>query len=417
MLPPLSIDQVITRTVKEEWGRILASLVKSLRDIELAEDVLQEATVKAIDTWPATGLPESPAAWLLTTARRSAIDRIRRHSRFQALAPQLSYEWSLNTTTNTIELPADIPDKRLELMFACCHPALDQKTRVALTLHTLGGLSTDAIARGFLDKKTAMSQRLVRAKRKITAARIPYEIPDASVLPDRLDAVLTVIYLIFNDSYVATGDSGLVCHDLADEAIRLGRILMTLMPDDAEVQGLLALMLLHDSRRLARLSASGEMISLEDQNRRRWDRPKIQEGTALVKSALALGRVGPYQIQAAISALHAEATQWSETDWPQIVALYGLLRNMRPSPVVDINYAVAVSYASGPEIALEQLDTLVAATDISNYQPLHAARADILYRLNRMQESHQSFELAITLSNNEAEIQFLKRQQQRTGIS
>ncbi len=413
MLPPFPIDQVITRTVREEWGRLLSSLARSLGDIELAEDVLQDAAVKALAHWPKDGLPETPAAWLLTTARRTAIDRIRRQSRFRELTPQLSYEWSLNDTGDGIELLTDIPDKRLELIFACCHPALDEKTRVALTLHTLGGLPTESIAKSFLDKTPAMSQRLVRAKRKITAAGIPYEIPDASVLPERLDAVLSVIYLIYNHSYVTSGARGLVCEDLANEAIRLGRILLSLMPNEAEVRGLLALMLLHDSRRQARLSSEGYMVSLERQNRQRWNSAQIEEGQALVKSALTLGRVGPYQLQAAISALHSEATQWGDTDWAQIVALYALLRSMRPSPVVDVNHAVAVSYSHTAEDALALLDAIAAKSDLSQYQPYFAARADILFRMNRRDESYKNYELAIALSDNDAEVRFLKDQQTR----
>ena len=342
MLPPQTPAQAIERTAREEWGRILAALVKSFGDFQLAEDCLQDAVTRALEVWGDSGLPDAPDAWLMTTARRRAIDRIRRDTRFAARRAELSHLLDSAHLDQSEVAQEVIPDKRLEMIFTCCHPALDQKTQVALTLRTIGGLSTGDIAAAFLDKPATMAQRLVRAKQKIASAGIPYAIPQQADLPERIAAVLAVIYLIFNQGYLTLNAQS---QSLTDEAIRLGRIMFHLLPGEPEVMGLLALMLLHEARRHGRRNGQGELIALEDQNRKRWDRAKIVEGDALLHRALPQGAVGPYQLQAAISGIHAGSPTWDATDWAQIAVLYGLLFQIQPSPVVQVNHAVAVSYA------------------------------------------------------------------------
>ena len=408
MLPPLSLERAIDQTVREEWGRILASLVKTLGDIQLAEDCLQDAIVSAMEHWGRNGLPRSPAAWLITTARRKAIDRLRRDQNFASKEKEISYLMNLDNQATGDKEHEAIPDRRLEMIFTCCHPALEEKTRVALTLRTLGGLSTDEIAKAFLDKPDAMQQRLTRAKKKIAAARIPYEIPDEDVLPDRISSVLTVIYLIFNEGYSASSGDDLTRIDLSDEAIRLARIISRLMPDECEVAGLLALMLLHDSRRSARVGANGELVSLETQNRTRWDKAKIAEGGSILERVLPKNQVGPYQLQAAISAVHAQSPSWEKTDWPQISALYSLLYTLQPSAVVRINQAVAVSYAASLDTALSMLDEAAEAGGLDRYQPYFAARADILARAGDKQRAADCYREAIDLSTNARERAFLQ---------
>lgn len=408
MLPPLQIEQTIVSTIKEEWGRILASLVKSIGDLQLAEDVLQDAVEAALINWKKNGLPDSPAAWLIQTARRKAIDRFRRDSTFNKLQPQLSYWADINNEPDEAGIDEVIPDKRLELIFTCCHPSLEHKTKVALTLRTLGGLTTEEIARTFLDKPQAMAQRLVRAKKKITLAGIPYQVPEAEVLQERLSAVLAVIYFIFNEGYSASSGERVTRGDLCDEAIRLARITTNLLPDHAEVAGLLSLMLLHDSRRFARQDKAGDIVPLEKQNRSIWDKSKITEGTQLLKETLRRQQVGPYQLQAAISAIHAEAPDWQGTDWTQITALYELLHTMHPSPVVRINQAVSLSYTGDTTAALQMLDDIYSCSDIQQYQPYYAARADILLRTNKVPEAQPLLRKAIELSVNDAEKRFLK---------
>ena len=407
MLQPQSIDRTIDRIVREEWGRILASLTKSLGDIQLAEDVLQDAIVAAMDTWAARGIPKVPAAWLLTTARRKALDRIRRDRNFASKRAELAILTELEAVPGDTGGAEMIPDKRLEMIFTCCHPALEDKTSLALTLRTLGGLTTEEIAAAFLDSRAAMAQRLTRAKKKIALAGIPYAIPQAEDLPGRLSMVLGVIYLIFNEGYATRTGAHPVRADLTDEAIRLGRIMHQLMPCEAEVAGLLALMLLHDARRASRVAEAGAMIPLEDQNRARWDRALIAEGDDILRTALTKGRIGPYQLQAAISAVHAHAPSWDETDWPQIVALYDLLYQMQPSAVVQVNRAVAVSYARSVNEGLALLADADSG-EMRRYQPYHAARADFLARAGDAAAARAAFETAIALSDNRAEHEFLR---------
>ena len=409
MLPPFQLEQTITALVREDWGRILASLVANFDDWQLAEDVLQDSVEQAVIIWQRDGLPESPAAWLITTARRKAIDHYRRTARFAELQPELAYLSELEQTGEEFDIDNVIPDKRLELIFTCCHPALDQKTQVALTLRTLGGLNTDEIASAFLDKPQTMAQRLARAKKKIAVANIPFEIPDESRLRERLSAVLSVIYLIFNEGYAASTGKQITRGDLSDEAIRLARIVVQLLPAQTEVAGLLALMLLHDSRRFARQSKENAMISLEHQNRSTWDKGKIAEGVDLLKMTLAKQQIGAYQLQAAISALHAESASWKDTDWPQINALYELLYTTQPSAVIRINQAVAVSYADSVNSALTMLSEIAADKSVQTYQPFYAARADLHLRAGNKSAAKRDFKTAIELSDNKAQIAFLEQ--------
>ena len=398
MLPPRSLDRAIEQCVREEWGRILASLVKRLGDFQLAEDCLQDAVLVAMDKWAIQGLPKSPAGWLISVARRKAIDRMRRSTNFASKQAELTYFLELESAEE--EDTDGFGDERLEMIFTCCHPALEEKTRVALTLRTLGGFSTEEIAGAFLDKVDAMSARLTRAKAKIAAAGIPYRIPEVDERPERLGSVLTVIYLIFN--------KGIERGDLSGEAIRLARIVLGLMPEEPEVAGLLALMLVHDARRVARFDEAGAFVPLEAQNRTRWSKAKIEEGVSLLKATLARGRVGPYQLQAAIHAVHGQAATWGETDWLEIAALYEVLYRMHPSPVVRINQAVAVSYAVSVARGLAMLDEAGVGGALARYQPYWAARADFLGRLGETQLAKESYGRAIDLSQNQPEQEFLR---------
>jgi len=408
MLPTFEPAQAIELTIREEYGRILASLIKSVGDLQLAEDVLQDAIEAALKHWVEDGLPNSPAAWLIQTARRKAIDRFRRDATFAKLQPELTYLIELESAQHAVDDNEVIPDKRLELIFTCCHPSLDQKTQIALTLRTLGGLTTEEIAKAFLDKPSTMAQRLVRAKKKISLAKIPYEIPDSDIFPERLNAVLSVIYLIFNEGYSASSGSQLTRNELSDEAIRLARITAPLLPERAEVTGLLALMLLHDSRRTARQNKKSELITLQYQDRKLWDQSKILEGTTLVKQALQKQQIGPYQLQASISALHAEANSWDNTDWQQINALYELLHRMHPSAVVKINQSIAASYAVSIEAAIVMLEQVKSSDEvIKNYQPWYVAMADLLERSGKAKESLPYLKQSITLTDNQAEKKFL----------
>src|SRR5581483_4215544 len=356
------IQQVVSETYSREAGRILATLIGTVRDFELAEDALQDALLVALERWCVDGIPHNPSAWITTTARHKAIDRLRRENTLagkQAMLQALLEQDEREKQGGAEDMEdTTIPDERLKLMFTCCHPALALEAQVALTLHTLGGLSTQEVARAFLVPVPTMAQRLARARAKIRNAGIPYRVPPAELLPERLDALLAVIYLIFNEGYVATSGDTLTRQELCGEAIRLCRILVELLPQSAEARGLLALMLLHDSRRETRLNAAGEIVLLDEQDRTRWDQAKIQEGIAVLDEALALGDPGPYQVQAAISALHAQARTAEETDWFQIAELYRTLAKMKPSAVVEVNRAVAVAMAWGAQAGLELLRRL-----------------------------------------------------------
>jgi RNA polymerase sigma-70 factor (ECF subfamily) len=411
------IHQSIERTFREEGGRVRAALISGLGDFELAEDVLQEAFLAALEHWSLDGVPANPAAWLLTTARRKAIDRLRRASlleRKQAMLQSLAELEEQSSTDIPVE-PEAFPDERLKLIFTCCHPALNLEARVALTLHTLGGLTTAEIASAFLVSETTMAQRLVRAKRKIRDAGIPYAVPVAERLGERLDGVLVVLYLIFNEGYTASMGNTLMRHDLCAEAIRLCRSLIALLSDEPslqmepEVMGLLALMLLHDSRRDARINVQGEMVILEEQDRSLWDKAGIAEGVAMLECALNMHRPGSYQIQAAIAALHAQAVRPTETDWLQIAMLYSELVKIHHSLVVRLNWAVAVAMASEPARGLEMLDELDATGDLKKYHLFHATRADLLRRAGNWQAASDAYRHALNLAQNTVERAFLNR--------
>jgi len=405
--PPALTDPAIVALVREDWGRLLASLIAILKDFQLAEDALQDALESAMTHWRKNGLPRSPRGWLLQTARRKAIDRLRRDANFRTKQSEYAVLLDLEAAGPPDDDAHDIPDERLRLIFTCCHPALDEKTKVALTLRTLGGLTTAEIARAFLDREEAMAQRLVRAKRKIQRAGIPYAVPDADIWPERLHTVLGVLYLIFNEGYAASAGDAQVRHDLCEEAIHQARVLLSLRPGEPEVQGLLALMLLHHARRAARADDRGHLVPLEEQDRRQWDRAMIDEGCRLVGDALGGRDLGPYQLQAAISAVHAEAAGPADTDWRQIVYLYEELYRLQPNPVIRLNQTVAYSFAKGAEAALPHLEDL--AGDLASYQPFHAAHADLLRRAGMTEAARQAYRKAIELSGNVRERAFLER--------
>jgi RNA polymerase sigma-70 factor (ECF subfamily) len=395
----------LARVFREESGRVLSGLIRVFGDFQLAEDALQDAFVRASELWPSGGLPDNPGAWLARVARNFGLNRASRERSSPVRSGELPEVAALEKELD----PLGLPDDLLRLIFTCCHPAISGPSQVALTLRTLCGLSTEEIARAYLSDETAMAQRLVRAKKKIREARIPYEVPARDELPERTEAVLAVVYLVFNEGYAATMGDDLLRADLCAEAIRLGRIVCEVMPGEAETLGLLALMLFHDARKLSRVDAQGDLVPLEEQDRSRWDRARAEEASALLDEAIGLGRPGPYQVQAAIAALHVQARRAEDTDWRQIAALYGGLMSQAPSSVIALNHAAAVAMAEGPEAGLALLEGLDGSPELSGYYLLPAARADLLRRAGRFGEAATAYQAALGLVKNGRERAYLER--------
>jgi RNA polymerase sigma-70 factor, ECF subfamily len=393
---------------RSDSRRVLATLIRLLGDFDVAEEALHDAFNTALEQWPRDGVPANPRAWLVSTGRFKAIDAIRRRARFEPLPNNIETRLAADGADPAAWDNESVEDDRLRLIFTCCHPALSPDAQVAMTLREVCGLTTEEVARAFLASPPTVAQRIVRAKAKIRNARIPYEIPSANDLPDRLDAVLRVVYLVFNEGYSASSGASVTRHDVSGEAIRLGRLLLELLPEP-EAVGLLALMLLQESRRAARTSPSGDLVLLEDQDRSLWNREYIKEGLALVQRALSSRRFGPYTLQAAIAAVHAEASGAAATDWTQIVGLYDVLMRAEPSPVVELNRAVAVAMRDGPAAGLSLIDAILARGDLGNYHLAHAARADLCRRLRRIAEARASYERALSLTEQEPERRFLER--------
>ncbi|HEX9673327.1 MAG TPA: RNA polymerase sigma factor [Burkholderiales bacterium] len=406
------VREAVDAVYRSESRRVFATLIRLLGDFDLAEEALHEAFRAALEQWPREGVPANPRAWLVSAGRFKAIDGIRRNARFDPLGEDAEYIAGSDDSASWAS--GDIEDDRLRLIFTCCHPALQPDAQVALTLREVCGLTTEEIAHAFLTAPPTLAQRIVRAKNKIRDAKIPYQVPSQPELPERLDSVLRVIYLVFNEGYAASAGATLTRHDLSAEAIRLARLLVELMPEP-EAVGLLALMLLHESRRSARATPAGDLILLEDQDRSLWDRGMIEEGTALVERALASRRFGPYTIQAAISAVHAGAPSAAATDWAQIVGLYDVLARAEPSPVVELNRAVAVAMRDGPAAGLELIGVILARGELEDYRLAHAARADLCRRLGKTAEARASYERALALTRQEPERRFLERRLAELG--
>jgi RNA polymerase sigma-70 factor, ECF subfamily len=399
---------MVDATYRAESRRVLATLIRLLGDFDLAEDALHDAFAAAMEQWPKRGVPANPRAWLVSAGRFRAIDRLRRRSRFEGSLEEVALGLEMNSAQPDPVDADDIQDDRLRLIFTCCHPALSPDAGAALTLREVCGLTTEEIARAFLTTPPTLAQRIVRAKRKIRDAGIPYEVPSPAELPARLDAVLRVIYLVFNEGYAASSGGRLARTDLSSEAIRLGRLLVELLPEP-EALGLLALMLLHDSRRAARTSPDGDLVLLEQQDRSLWNRDQIAEGTALVDKAMAAGPIGPYTIQAAISATHAAAPESGDTDWARIVALYDLLARADPSPVIELNRAVAVAMRDGPAAGLERIEAILAAGHLTDYPYAHAACGELSYRLGRTADARAAFERALALTRQDTQRRSLEQ--------
>jgi RNA polymerase sigma-70 factor (ECF subfamily) len=408
------VRALVDSVYRSESRQVLATLIRLLGDFDAAEEALHDAFAVAVEQWVRDGVPANPRAWLVSTGRFKAIDGMRRRARFDASLTELAKQ--LEAGTEDVESLDDetVEDDRLRLIFTCCHPALSPDAQVAMTLREVCGLTTDEIARAFLTKPPTIAQRIVRAKAKIRDARIPYEVPAEKELPDRLDAVLRVVYLVFNEGYSASSGGSLTRHDLSGEAIRLGRLLIQLLPEP-EALGLLALMLLQDSRRASRTSSTGDLVLLEDQDRALWNRDQIVEGTSLVERSFMSREVGPYTVQAAIAAVHAQASDPAATDWGQIVGLYDLLMQADPSPVVELNRAAAVAMRDGPLAGLQLIDAIFARGELANYHLAHAARADLCRRLGRSEEARASYERALSLTQQEPERRFLKRRLTELG--
>ena len=407
----------LEQVFREEYGRIIATLIRQSGSFDLAEEALHEAFVAAAESWERDGPPRNPGAWLTTVAHRKLLDAIRRDRTRNDKQSEIEYEATRLqpfVEPELLEETVEYPDDRLRLIFTCCHPSLGREAQVALTLRTLGGLTTTEIAHAFLLPETTLAQRLVRAKQKIRLARIPYEVPALERLSERLAAVQAVIYLIFNEGYAASAGKSLVRNDLCAEAIRLGRVLCELLPHEPENLGLLALMLLQDSRRKARVNDRGELVTLEEQDRSLWDRAEIDEGVRLVEGALTLGRVGNYQLQAAIAAVHCEAETAADTDWRQIVALYEELLRLSASPVIALNHAAAVAMAGDFAAGLKLIEEIGQAGKLDNYYLFHAARADLLRRLNRLDEAHAAYQRALSLTTNQIEQRYIRRRLRET---
>jgi RNA polymerase sigma-70 factor (ECF subfamily) len=403
-----SIRRQIEAIYESESRRVLATLIRLLGDFDRAEEALHDAVRAALEQWPRDGIPANPRAWLVSTGRFKAIDGLRRQKRFDPLEAIGDPAEVPSTDPLAWADEESVEDDRLRLIFTCCHPALSPDAQIALTLREVCGLTTEEIARAFLTPASTLAQRIVRAKGKIRDAHIPYQVPQREELPDRLDAVLRVVYLVFNEGYAASSGSSVVRHDLAAEAIRLGRLLVELLPEP-EAMGLLALMLLHESRRAARMSADGDVVLLDEQDRGLWDRAQIAEGVQLVERALRSRRVGPYALQAAIAALHAEAATPGDTDWAEVVGLYDVLMRVEPSPVVELNRAVAIAMRDGPAAGLRLIDAIAARGDLKEYRLLHAARADLCRRLGRADDAHAAYARALELTRQEPERRFLER--------